>query len=116
MKNLKIAFLASMLLITAACASLGLSSPANESQKLAYSYSTLAAIRASTAQALTVGTITVKDAQKVLADTDGARAALDAGRVALIAGNTGTVEADLAAATAAITQIQLFLTTKGVNK
>ena len=113
---LRAALAVAVLLIVAACANMGLSPAKTPEQQLAYAYGTVAAIRTSAAQALAAGTISVSDAQKVLTDSDAARAALDAGKLALASGgNPNTVQADLTIATGVITQLQSFLTAKGVK-
>ena len=116
MKKIFAAF--ALAIALAGCSSLGLAPAQSTDQKLAYSYGTIAAIRTSTAQALKAGTITLADAQKVLVDSDAARAALDAGKVALASGGVNAqsvVATDLAIAAAAIAQLQSFLISKGVK-
>ena len=112
-------FLVAVLLgLLAGCAGLGLAPAQSTEQKLAYSYGTVSALRTSAAQALTAGTISVGDAKKVLVDTDAAKAALDAGKAALASGtadSTSVVANNLAIATGILTQVQAFLTSKGVK-
>ncbi len=112
-------FLALILAVTlAGCSNLGLAPAQSPSQQLAYAYGTISAIRTSAAQALGAGTISVADAKKVLADTDTAKASLDAGKAALASGTANsqaTVANDLATASQVITQVQSFLTSKGVK-
>lgn len=113
--QLKYGFMVVLLLTAAACTTLGLQPATSPSQQLGYAYGTLAAVRTSTANALKSGVITVADAQKTLVTTDGVRATLDAGEVALQNGDMTTVNGKLATATAAITQLQSFLISKGVK-
>lgn len=102
-------------LMLAACAQMGLAPADSFDQKLAYGYSTVAAVRTSAAQALTAGTITKADAVKALDTTDTARAALDAAGAASGAGDTSTAVGKLALASALLTQIQHYLVSKGIK-
>lgn len=85
--------------MVAACSSLGLQQAQSPSQGVAYAYSQVAAVRTQTAVALQNGQITVAVAQKVLTDTDAARATLDGlqatinsgGDVSTVAGGLATV-------------------------
>lgn len=100
------------LLLVAACAQVGLEPARNFDQQLAYGYGAVSAVRTSAAQAVTQGAITKADATTVLAATDTARAALDAAGTASMAGDASTAIGKLAAATAIITQLQQYLTTR----
>ncbi len=105
------AFLAMFALLTA-CAQLGLAPAETFDQKLAYGYSTLAAVRISSADALKSGTINISDAKQALVITDTARASLDAASAANGTGDMSTAVGKLAAATALLTQLQQYLISK----
>lgn len=102
-------------LMLAACTQVGLAPADGFEQKLAYGYSTVAAVRTSAAQALTAGTIDIVDAKKTLAVTDEARAGLDAAGAANGHGDTSTAIGKLATATALLTQLQQYLIAKGAK-
>lgn len=113
-RNCFAGFLALCMLLTA-CAQLGLTPAETFDQKLAYGYSTVAAVRTSSADALNAGKITVPDAQRALVVTDTARAALDAAGDANRAGDASTAIGKLTLATALLTQFQQYLQSKGVK-
>lgn len=107
--------LAIALLVLAGCAQIGVAPPQSFDQQLAYGYGTITAVRTSAAQALQSQTIQVADAQQVLTATDTARTGLDAAKAASGLGDTTTATGKLTAAMAVLTQVQQFLTTKGVK-
>ncbi len=104
-----------LLSAVAACAQLGLEEPKTFEDKLAYAYSQNAAARTSAAQALQSGAISKADAEQVLKATDGVRAGLDEARKFQNAGDTSTALSKLQIATAALTQIQALLKSRGVK-
>lgn len=113
--------IATAVLFLAACAQVGLATPQSVSEGIGYSLGTLAAVRTTTAQALTAKTIKAADAQQVQNLADQARTLLDASRVALPAVNcvvsptttcdTTTSAAKLQLATTILTQVQAYLAT-----
>lgn len=113
--SIKYVVLLALFVFVAGCTPMGLVTPVSPSQKLAYAYGNVSAVRASAAQALTAKSISLTDAQKVLTVTDAARASLDAGRAALGVGDMTSMQSDLAAATTLVTQMQKFLIAKGVK-
>ncbi len=117
MKTLRSNFFAMlvMCMLLTACAQVGLAPAESFDQKLAYGYSTVAAVRTSAADALKSGTITVSDAKQALVITDTARTALDAASEANGHGDTTTAIGKLAMATAMLTQLQQYLQSKGVK-
>lgn len=109
-KQLKMLAATWMLVLVAACTTLGLAPAQSPSEGLAYAYGAVAAARSTAAQELQSGQITTATAQKVLALTDQARGELDAGQQVLTAGGaTTTVMQDLQLATALLTQVQAML-------
>lgn len=97
------------------CGQLGLATPKNIDQKLAYAESTITSIRHTAANSLLSGTITVQAAQKILVSTDEAKKLIEDARVLELSGaSLSTVEGKLALATSILTQIQLLLTKGGV--
>lgn len=117
MKSIRSKFFAilAMCMMLTACAQVGLAPAETFDQKLAYGYSTLAAVRISSADALKTGAITVSDAKQALVITDTARASLDAASAANGAGDVSTAIGKLQAATALLTQLQQYLQSKGVK-
>lgn len=117
MKSIRSTFLTilAMCVLLTACAQVGLAPAESFDQKLAYGYSTVAAVRTSAADALKAGTITVSDARQALVITDTARSALDAAGTANVAGDMSTAIGKLTAATALLTQLQQYLQSKGVK-
>lgn len=98
-----------LLLILAACASLGLAPASSFEERLAYAVSQNAAVRSAAAVSLEKGEIALEDAQRVLKITDEVRAALDAARLAAGAGDVGTAEGRLQLAAAILIEVQNYL-------
>lgn len=115
MKQVKVMLAVAFLLFLGACTSLGLQQATSPSQGIAYGYSQVAAVRSSAATALASGTLSVADAQKVLTETDNARALLDSAQAATASGNTTGAAGYLSSATLALTTLQTYLQTKGVK-
>lgn len=115
MKYLKTLCAGLLLLALAGCTSVGLAPAQGLDEKIAYAHAALDAVEISAAQALTAHTITAAEAQTVLTSADQAFAVLDAAQVASKAGDTSTAAGKLALATAALTQLQTFLTSKGIK-
>ena len=117
MKRLLVAL---TLFFYAACAQVGMAPAQSVAEQIGYGYGTVAAVRTSTAQALTAGTIKVSDATQVQTIADQARALLDGAKAALpkpcpptgpCVQDTTTAAGKLALATSMLTQLQTYLTT-----
>lgn len=107
--------LVAIVLLLTGCESLGLAPAKTFDQQLAYGYSTVASIRQSAANALTTGTIKVADAEQVQKLSDQARAGLDAARGASLQGDMKTAVGQLQLANSVLTQLAVFLQSKGVK-
>ncbi len=97
------------------CSTIGLAPAQSFDQQLAYGYGTVASVRTTAASALNAGAITTTDAQQVLTVTDTARATLDVAGTASKAGDVNTAMGKLQIATSLLSQIQQYLSTKGVK-
>ncbi len=104
-----------VLLLLTACAQLGLAPAKSFDQQVAYGYSTLASVRSTAANALKTKTIDVSDAEQVQALADQARAGLDAARGAWNVGDTQTAMGRLQLANSVLTQLAVFLQSKGAK-
>lgn len=98
-----------LLLILAACASLGLAPASSFEERLAYAVSQNAAVRETAAVSVERKEISVDDARRVLKITDEVRTALDAARVAAGAGDVATAEGRLQLATSILVNLQEYL-------
>lgn len=96
------------------CQSLGLTSPQNLDQRLAYSYSAVTAALNTIAQATTAGQLKSADAVKANQMVLQAKDALDLARAAEATDASAAVR-DLSLATAVLTAVQRFLTQNGVK-
>lgn len=105
----KLAIVPFLLVLLAACASLGLAPASSFSDRLAYSYGTHTAVLTSATQSLEAGEISSEDASRVLKVADEARTALDAAKLAAGAGDVSTAEGRLQLATALLTNLQAYL-------
>ena len=108
--------LAPLILLCAACASLGLATPKGFDQQLAQAYGVHTAIVSATATAITTGVITSAEAQAIQAQALSARSILDAAKAAETAGNTAGASNNLALALTALTAIQGYLNNQGQVK
>lgn len=97
------------LCILTACAQMGVQPARGFEDNLAYTYSSVTAVRLSAADALGVGAISLQDAQKVLDLSDQARTVLDAAKAAYAVGDTATSAQRLAQATALLVQMQVYV-------
>lgn len=111
MKRLLIVFLITTLI---ACGQIGIQPSRNFEDNLAYSYSSVTAIRMSAADALSAGAMSVADAEKVLELSDQARVILDAAKAAHLAGDTAADMVRLAQVTTLLVQMQTYV--KGRSK
>lgn len=105
----KLAIVPFLLILTAACASLGLAPATSFDQRLAYAVSQNAAVRNAAAVSLERQEIALEDAQRVLKITDEIRTGLDAARLANDAGDPSTAEGRLQLATAILVNLQNYL-------
>lgn len=97
-------------LALSACSALGLQQAQSPSQGVAYAYSQVAAVRTQAAVALQNGQITPAVAQKVLADTDTARATLDGLQKTINSGgDVTTVSGGLATVNTILLNLQTLL-------
>ena len=103
-------------LLLAGCANLGAPAPQSISQSIYYAESTEIALIQSADNAVLAGTLTKAQAEQVLKLKDAVDAAITAARVASAAGNTADAQSQLAAANAAILQLQQYLAAQGVKK
>lgn len=98
-----------LLLILAACGSLGLAPASTFEERLAYAVSQNAAVRQAAAVSVERNELSVDDAKRVLKITDEVRTALDAARLAAGAGDVSTAEGRLQLATSILTNLQAYL-------
>lgn len=112
MKQLSAIFL---FVLLSACAQLGVEQPKSFDQQVAYGYSTVASVRQSAVTALKTGVIKKEDAIQVQALADQARTGLDAARGAYVVGDTQTALGRLQLANSVLTQLAVFLQSKGVK-
>ena len=100
----------------AACANLGAPAPQSTGQSIYYAESVYVAAMQSADNALQVGTLSKAQGQQVAAIAAQIDAALTAAKAADLAGNAATAQNQLAAANAAILQLQQYLAAQGVKK
>jgi len=105
----------SVALLAGACAPIGVQPAKNFDQQLAYAYSSHTAVLDSAANALEAGSLTVEDAEAVLAMADQSRVLLDSARLAAGAGDVTTAEGRLALATNVLQQLVAYLNARGVK-
>lgn len=105
---LKSAILA-VLLLTGACAQLGLAPAKSFDEKLAYAYATNTAVLQSATSALELGQITKDDAKQVLKLADESRSLLDAARMV---GDPTVAQNKLVLATNILANLQAYLRAK----
>ncbi len=98
-----------ILLLIAACGTLGLAPASTLEERIAYAVAQNAAVREAAANSLEAREIEVEDAQRVLQITDQVRMSLDAARVAAGAGDVQTAEGRLQLASAILIEIQNYL-------
>lgn len=107
MKKLKVGIASVLMLVMiAACASLGVVQPQSFDQKVAYSNGVLTGVVNATATSLDAHQISSEDAKGVRNLAKEAAGFLDAARAA---GNTPEGNSQLALATAVLTQLQTYL-------
>jgi hypothetical protein len=105
----------SVALLAGGCTTLGVQPARSFDQQLAYAYSTHTAVLDSAANALEAGSLTVEDAEAVLAMADQSRVLLDSARLAAGAGDVTTAEGRLALATNVLQQLVAYLNARGVK-
>lgn len=105
----KLAFIAPLLFLLTACASLGLAPASSFEERLAYAVSQNAAVRETAAVSVERGELSVDDAKRVLKISDEVRTSLDAARLAVGAGDVSTAEGRLQLATSILVNLQTFL-------
>jgi hypothetical protein len=102
-------------LVVTGCESMGIQPARSFDQNLAYAYSSHTAVLESAANALEAGSLTVEDAEAVLALADQSRTLLDSARLAAGAGDVTTAEGRLALATNVLQQLVAYLNARGVK-
>lgn len=102
-------------LVVTGCESMGIQPARSFDQNLAYAYSSHTAVLESAANALEAGSLSVEDAEAVLALADQSRTLLDSARLAAGAGDVTTAEGRLALATNVLQQLIAYLNARGVK-
>lgn len=107
-------------MIVTGCETIGLTQPKSFDQRLAYAYSTHTAILEATTVAVTNGRLSAADGQAVLGYSAQSRALLDAAKLASVCNQTvpcdaSTAEGRLTLALNVLTQLQTYLSSKGVK-
>ena len=113
MKTLKLLAVAVCAIALTACNTL--QKPQSVSEQLDYALATVTTVRQSADQALTAHLIPVTVAEKILADTDAARSAIDTGKAAFAVHDSATAETALETATTLIGALQAYLISQGVK-
>jgi hypothetical protein len=104
-----------VLVLLTGCASIGIQPARSFDQNLAYAYSSHTAVLDAASNALEAGSLTVEDAEAVLALADQSRTLLDSARLAAGAGDVTTAEGRLALATNVLQQLIAYLNARGVK-
>jgi hypothetical protein len=102
-------------LVVTGCESMGIQPARSFDQNLAYAYSSHTAVLEAASNALEAGSLTVEDAEAVLALADQSRTLLDSARLAAGAGDVTTAEGRLALATNVLQQLIAYLNARGVK-
>jgi hypothetical protein len=102
-------------LVVTGCESMGIQPARSFDQNLAYAYSSHTAVLEAASNALEAGSLTVEDAEAVLALADQSRTLLDSARLAAGAGDVTTAEGRLALATNVLQQLVAYLNARGVK-
>ena len=102
-------------LVVTGCESMGIQPAKSFDQNLAYAYSSHTAVLEAASNALEAGSLTVEDAEAVLALADQSRVLLDSARLAAGAGDVTTAEGRLALATNVLQQLVAYLNARGVK-
>ena len=105
----RLAIIPLLLILTAACTSLGLAPASSFEERLAYAVSQNAAVREAAAVSVERKELSVDDARRVLKITDEVRTALDGARLAAGAGDVSTAEGRLQLATSILVNLQAYL-------
>jgi len=101
-----------LLLSVMACAQLGLVTPQNHTQRLAYAYTMVTAVRDQAKVSLENKRISVVDAQQVLRLSDLARVSLDQARVMMEKGDQANGLQTLQVAEQILLQLQSYIKSK----
>lgn len=104
-----------VLLLLVGCSSMGLVEPQSFDERLAYAYATNTAIREASTSALNAHTITSDDMIYVMGVNNQLRLALDAAKDAASGGDVQTAEGRLLMVTKALTALQTYMRSKGVD-
>lgn len=104
-----------ILLVLAACGSLGLEEAKTFEDRLAYAYGTNTAVREASTSVLNAGTISSDDMIYIKGVNDRLRLGLDAARDAARIGDMDTAEARLLMITQSLVALQNYMRAKGVN-
>lgn len=114
MNEYRMTVAAVLLMVLAACQSLGLAPAQTFDQKLAYAYGTHTAVLQAATAAVNAGSITPADGQAVFALAQQSRTLLDSART-LEATDATAAGNKLALAAAVLAQLQTFLQSRGVK-
>lgn len=102
-----------MMVLLAACNSLGLATPQTFNQRVAVAIGVHTAVLQATTTAVSSGKLSSSDGQAVLTQADNARALIDAAVAASAAGDATGATNKLALASAALTALQTYLNAHG---
>lgn len=97
------------------CSSLGLHPAQTFQDKLAYGYATHKAVIDTATNAVTLGTLSISDAEAVHKLGVESKTLLDAARLVYTAGDVGAANSKLLLATTVLTELQRYLSARGVQ-
>lgn len=104
-----------LLLILAACGSLGLVTAQSLDERLSYAYGQHTGALQTIATATDLGELHSSEAKAVLAITDNARLILDSAKLAAGAGDVSTAEGRVVLATNVLREVNTYLRQRGVK-
>lgn len=104
-----------LLLILAACGSLGLVTPQSFDERLSYSYGQHTGALQTIATATDLGELHSSEAKAAIAIADNARLILDSAKLAAGTGDVSTAEGRLLLATNVLRELNVYLRQRGVK-
>lgn len=104
-----------LLLLLAACGSLGLVTPQSLDERLSYAYGQHTGALQTITGATDLGELHSTEAKTVLAITDNARLLLDSAKLAAGTGDVSTAEGRLVLATSVLREVNAYLRQRGVK-
>ena len=110
---MKALILATVVVLLAACSSLGLATPKGFDQSLAEAYGVHTAVLSATATAITAGSLSSADGTAINGMAQNARTLLDSAKAAEAAGDVTGAKSKLALATTALATLQSYLNSHG---